>query len=145
MNRTRKFGRGARTAGASVVTSAALMLSLGVGATSGGASEMKSASPSAFCPTLFALSKIKPPITSNPTSYRKWIKAYLPTWEKLASAAPAGSKKVLVEIVVILKYEANMTNVAKMKAYVAKNTKAWTAGWRAFATATASCVTSAYG
>lgn len=136
-NRTGHIGLGA--------TSAALVLSLGVGVASSGASTMKSASPSAFCTTLLSFSKIKQPAMSNATTYRKWIKAYLPTWEKLAAEAPAGSKKVLSEVVVILKYEQNTTSALKMEAYVAKNAKAWANGWKAFATSAVSCVTSAYG
>ena len=145
MNRTSHFGRGAKTTVASLATSVALVLSLGVGVAPSGASTMKSASPSAFCTTLLSFSKIKQPATTNATTYRKWIKAYLPTWEKLAAEAPASSRKVLGEVVVILKYEQNTTNALKMEAYVTKNTKAWTNGWKAFATDAISCVTSAYG
>ena len=145
ITRTRNFGRGATTAFAGVATSAALILSLGVGVASSGASRTKSASPSAFCTTLLSFSKIKEPSTSNLSTYRKWIKTYLPTWEKLASEAPAGTKKVLSEVVVILKFEKNTANVMKEGSFIAKNAKVWAAGWRAFATDAISCVTSAYG
>ena len=130
---------------ASVVTSAALELSLGVGVVSSAASSTKWANPSAFCSTRLSLSKIKQPSTTKVSLCRKWIRAYLPTWEKLAAEAPAGSKKVLSGVVVILKYEANQSNALKMQTYIAKDTKAWTNGRRALATDAISCVTSAYG
>lgn len=127
--------------GAAVIAS---LLTLGSGAVGAGASTQLSATESAFCNTLLHF-HAKAPSGTTYSSYQKWAKTYLPFWEKLASEAPSGSvKTVLNELVTIVKYEANAKNVQAIGVYMSTHQKQWLAGWKAFAKAAMSCATSMY-
>ena len=62
---------------------------------------------------------------------------------KLASEAPnSATKKVLNEIVTVLKYESSQKNVKALGLYVAKNQKYWVKASKSLATAIISCAKS---
>ncbi len=145
MSRMRQLLSSPRTALGGVLASAVLVGSLGVAVPTSGATTMKSASPSAFCKTLMSLSKVHQPATTNATSYKKWLKTYLPIYKKLASQAPKSTTVVLNEFVTVMQYEYKSTNALKLNAYMATHTKQWTNGWKAFTTAIIGCATSMYG
>lgn len=114
---TRRLVATSRAALASGVVLATLVVSLGVAVPSSSA-----LGSSAFCKTLFSYKPIAPPTKVNTVSYKKWAKADLPFYEKLASEAPnAKTKTILNEIVTILKYEANSTSLKSLETYVAAN------------------------
>jgi hypothetical protein len=133
-----------RSALGAALASAVLIGAWGVALPSG-ATTMKSASPSAFCKTLLSLSKVHPPATTNASSYKKWLKTYLPYYKTLASQAPKSAKGVLTELVTVMQYEVNTTNPLKLNAYIATHSKQWVNGWKAFTTTAIGCATSMYG
>ncbi len=145
MTRTRLFNTHSRTAVAGAVAGSVLVVSMGVAvASSGASSTYVSASPSAFCTTLLTF-HAKAPTGTNYKSYRAWAKTYLPFWKKLASEAPnKATKKVLGELVTIVKYEANAKSEAALGKYISTHQTQWTNGWKAFSTAAVSCATSMY-
>lgn len=125
---------------AAAVAASALVLSVGVA----GAATHVEASSSAFCKTILSFHAKEPTGTSY-SSYQKWAKAYLPFWQKLASEAPSGATKtVLNELVTVVKYEASAKNYKALGAYYLAHQKQWTAGWKAFAKDIVSCATSLY-
>jgi hypothetical protein len=84
------------------------------------------ASPSAFCTTIKTFAVAEPPTFITISAYHVWAKLYLTSYEKLASEAPRSSvKKLLNEVVAILKYEGKATSLTKLKRYVATNTALW--------------------
>jgi hypothetical protein len=103
-----------------------------------------SAAPSAFCTTVFGFAKeAKVPATSTLAGYRAWAKSLIPFYEKLASEAPnAASKKVLTEIVTVLKDYTSAKSYAKLTAYELANKAKWEAGTKALAAAIISCAKS---
>ncbi len=122
----------------------ASVLTLGAGAAGAGASTRVLATESAFCHTILTFHSHAPTGTTY-TSYQKWAKTYLPFWEKLASQAPSsGSKRVLGQLVTILKYEATSTNYKTLGAYIASHQTQWIAGWKAFTKDITNCALSAY-
>lgn len=131
-----------RTALVGSLAAAVMMVSLGVMVPSSGAATIRSASPSAFCTTIYTFHATAP-TGINYASYRKWAKANLSFYKKLASEAPnTKTKKVLNELVTILKYEAKQKNLKALAKYIAKNQKQWANGWKAFAGAVLSCAKS---
>jgi hypothetical protein len=133
--------RGRAVLGAAVVAS---LLTLGTGAVGAGASTQRLATESAFCHTLLSFHSHAPTGTTY-SSYQKWAKTYLPFWEKLASEAPSsGSRRVLNELVTILKYEANSANYKSLGAYIASHQTQWIAGWKAFTKDITNCALSMY-
>lgn len=104
-----------------------------------------SASMSPFCKTLTSFHPKNPPTGTNYQAYRVWAKTYLPLFQKLASQAPnASTKTVLTEMAQILKHESSLYSTHAFAAYVASHRTAWTKGWKSFASAVMSCVTSLY-
>ena len=103
-----------------------------------------SASPSAFCSTVFNF-KHYPTAPKGITiaNYHTWAKMVIPFYEKLQSTAPnAASKKVLGEIVTILKYYSTSSSFANLSAYEATHRAQWIAGTTALAKAIESCAKS---
>lgn len=93
---------------------ATLVVSLGVSVPSSSA-----LGTSAFCKTMFTYRPVNPPSTISTKSYRKWAKALLPLYEKLATEAPnAKTKVILDEIVTILKAEASSTSLKSLESYI---------------------------
>jgi|GEM_PF-1246330 len=129
-----------------VALSGALVASVGALASPSGANTVKFAAPSPFCKTLLSFSSMKgAPSTANLTTYRHWIAVYLPKFETLDSQAPNASvKRVLDEIVAVLKSESSLTSAVKLQHYIVKNQKQWTNDWKVFATSAMSCVSSMY-
>jgi hypothetical protein len=100
-----------------------------------------SAASTAFCKTVFTFPTIaKVPATTTLAGYHTWAKDITPFYEKLESEAPnATSKKVLGEIVTILKYYTSSGSFAKLTAYEVANKAKWEAGTKALAAAIESC------
>lgn len=123
-----------------------MVASMGVVTTPSGANTVKYAAASPFCKTLMSFSAVKgAPPTTNLTTYRHWIAVYLPKFQKLDSQAPNASvKRVLDELVAVLKSESNLTSATKLDKYIIKNQKQWTNDWRAFASSAVNCVSSLY-
>jgi hypothetical protein len=114
---------------------AVMLVSLGVAVPSSSA-----LGTSAFCQTIFTYKPIKPPSTFTTTTYHAWAKSYLPFYEELASeAAKSSTKKVLTEIVTVLKYEANAKSLTSLEKYVATNQTTWTNDAKALANAIIAC------
>jgi hypothetical protein len=103
-----------------------------------------SAGPTAFCTTVFSYAKeAKTPATSTLAGYRTWAKDLIPFYEKLQSEAPnATTKKVLGEIVTVLKYYSSSSSFAKLTAYETAHRAQWEAGTKALAAAIISCAKS---
>lgn len=120
-----------------VAASAVLVLTLGAGVTNAGASS------SAFCSTMTKLEAIKQPSSSKLSSYKTWLKTYEPYFAQLASEAPNASvKRVMTQMVTLMKYEENTSAAIKLEKYIAKNEKQWSADWEAYVKAAVACVTS---
>jgi hypothetical protein len=137
------FSARARGAIGGVVASAVLVVSFGVSTSSASASTVTSASPSAFCTTIFTYHAKAVPSPTNLKSYKAWAKSLEPFYEKLASEAPsAASKSVLNEVVVVLKYYASSSSIAKLDASVLKYHAKWAAGAKALAKDIESCAKS---
>ena len=131
-----------RTALVGSLAAAVMMVSLGVAVPASGAATVRSASPSAFCSTIYTYHPTTPSGT-NYASSRKWAKSYLPFYKKLTSEAPnSATKKVLNEIVTILKYESNQTSLKALSTYVVKNQKYWVKASKSLAAAISSCAKS---
>ena len=119
-----------------------MMVSLGAAVPASGAATVRSASPSAFCSTIFTYHPTNPSGT-NYASYCKWAKSYLPFYEKLVSEAPnSKTKSVLNEIVTVLKYESSQKSLKALGLYVAKNQKYWVKASKSLAAAIISCAKS---
>lgn len=103
-----------------------------------------SASPSAFCTAVFSFNSYpKAPTSLTAAGYHAWAKDLLPYYEKLAATAPnATSKKVLGEIVTILKYYSTSSSYTKLYAYEVAHRAKWIAGTKALAAAIESCAKS---
>jgi hypothetical protein len=126
-----------------VLASGMLLVSVGVAAPATGASTYATASQSTFCKTLLSFHATAP-TSSNYKSYQAWAKTYLPYYQKLAAQAPnAKVKRVLSELVTILKYESS-ANLKQLGLYVTANRVKWTNDWKAFATSIIACATSMY-
>jgi len=133
----------ARGAIGGILASAALLVSMGVSTSGASASSFKSASPSAFCTTIFSYHATAVPSPTNLKSYRAWAKSLEPFYETLASEAPsAASKSVLNEVVVVLKYYVSSSSISKLDASVLKYHAKWAAGTAALAKAIESCAKS---
>src|SRR5665213_2749542 len=131
-----------RTALVGSLVAAVMMVSLGVMVPSSGAATIRSASPSAFCTTIYTFHATAPTGT-NSNSYRTWAKTNLSFYKKLASEAPnAKTKKVLNELVTILKYEASQKDMKALSKYIVKNQKYWVKASKSFATAIITCAKS---
>jgi hypothetical protein len=144
LTRTRMLASASRTAVAGMVAAGILVLSLGVAAPSSGASGTYSASASAFCKTIIGFSsKAAAPKGTSLTDYKSWAKSIIPFYEKLASEAPnSASKKVLGELVTILKDYAGASSLSKLGAYEAANHAAFLKGTKALSKAIISCAKS---
>jgi rubrerythrin len=135
LTRTRHLAATSRTALASGVVLATLVVSLGVSVPTSSA-----IGTSAFCKTLFTSKPTPPPTKVSTTSYKNWAKAALPFYEKLASEAPnKKTKNVLNEIVTILKYEAKSSSLKSLEAYLLTNQVHFTNDGKALATAIIAC------
>jgi hypothetical protein len=120
---------------AAAVVTAGLALPLALDATPAAASQ------SAFCTTVFSYrSYAQAPKAYTIAGYHAWAKALVPFYEKLQSEAPTpASKKVLGEIVTILKYYEISATYPKLLAYEASHRAQWIAGTKSLAAAIASC------
>lgn len=131
----------ARAAIGSLLASAVLLVSAGVGAQSASASNYKSATESEFCVTILSFHAKTAPSATHLKSYRSWAKTLIPIYQRLASEAPnAATKSILNEVVVVLKYYEHSTSIAKLDASVLKYHVKWIAGAKALAKAAAACV-----
>jgi len=125
-----------------VVASAVLLVSMGLG-TSSGASTAQSASPSTFCTTIITYHPTTIPNPKSLTAYKAWAKSLEPFYERLASEAPNASTKSLLNAVVsVLKYYASSSSLPKLNGYILKYHAKWTAGSKALASAIISCAKS---
>ena len=112
--RTRCLVSTSRTALASGVILATFIVSLGVSVPSSSA-----LGTSAFCKTMFTYKPVAPPSAVTTKGYRKWAKALLPFYEKLATEAPnAKTKVILNEIVTIFKAEASSKSLKGLESYI---------------------------
>jgi hypothetical protein len=110
----------------SVLAPLALLLGSVVAAPPSGASTHQSASSSAFCKTIAKFAVAQPPVYITISTYHVWAKLYLPSYEKLASEAPTASvKKLLDDVVAVMKYEEKATSVSKLQKYVTANSALW--------------------
>ncbi len=133
--RTRRVVATSRTALASGVVLATLVVSLGVSVPSSSA-----LGTSAFCNTMFTYKPVGPPTKITTASYKKWAKTLLPFYEKLDSEAPnAKTKVILDEIVTILKYEASSTSLKGLESYIFTNHKKFAKSSVALAQAIVAC------
>lgn len=133
--RTRRMVATSRTALASGVVLATLVVSLGVSVPSSSA-----LGTSPFCKTMFTFKPVAPPTKISTATYSKWAKAYLPFYEKLDSEAPnAKTKAILDEIVTILKYEASSNSLKGLETYIATNHKNFAKSSIALAKAIIAC------
>ena len=111
----------------SVLAPVALLLATVVTAPPSEATALQAASSSAFCKTIAKFAVAQPPVYITISTSHVWAKLYLPSYEKLASEAPTASvKKLLNEVVAVMKYEEKATSVAKLQKYVAANSALWT-------------------
>jgi hypothetical protein len=109
---------------------------------SGAAGSYQSASSSNFCKTIKTFAVAEPPTYVTISTYHVWAKLYLPAYEKLASEAPSSSvKKLLTEIVTILKFEEHATSLTKLEKYVATNGALWKKGVLQLTESTITCAT----
>ncbi len=108
------------------------------------ATSSASASMSPFCKTLTTFHPKSPPGTGY-LAYRAWSKTYLPFFQKLAAEAPnASTKTVFSELVQIIEHESSFSSNQAFATYVTTHKGTWVKGWKSFATAVMSCVTSLY-
>ncbi len=132
------------TVTATVVLSGSMFVSLGVAATSSGATTMRLAGVSPFCKTLMGFSSVKgAPSVNNVTAYRTWVRTNLPRFQKLEAEAPNASvKKVLVELVTIMQSQSRIGSVQQFQKSIAANHQQWSTDFKVFVTTAMSCVTS---
>jgi hypothetical protein len=128
-----------------MVTAGILVLSLGVAVASSGAAGTYSAGESGFCKTILGFnSKEAAPKGTSLTDYKAWAKTILPFYEQLASEAPnSGSKKVLSDLVTILKDYEGAASLSKLEAYEVANRAGFMKGTKALSAAIVSCAESA--
>ncbi len=137
--RTRLMVSASRVALAGMVTAGILVLSLGVAVPNSGAVGSYSASESAFCKTMFTFKESTPSGTSL-NDYKSWAKGIIPLYEKLASEAPnAPTKKVLNQLVTILKDYQSAGSLAGLKAYEVANHASFLKNTKAFSAAIVAC------
>jgi hypothetical protein len=109
---------------------------------SGAAGSYQSASSGNFCKTIKTFAVAEPPTYVTISTYHVWAKLYLPAYEKLASEAPSSSvKKLLTEIVTILKFEEHATSLTKLEKYVVTNSAIWKKGVLQLTESTITCAT----
>jgi hypothetical protein len=133
--------RGSKLAGV-VAASAMVVTSLVAFTPSSGAATYKWAGESAFCKTIFTFHPKAPTATSF-KSYEAWAKSVEPFYATLASEAPnAGSKRVLGEVVQVLKYYEKSTSLSKLDLQIAKYHSQWLAGTKQLSAAIISCAKS---
>lgn len=134
---TRRFSPASRGVLASAVVAGTLALSLGVAVPSSSAGESK------FCQTILTFYQKYESKSAPPTSlsgYKTWAKYVLPFYEKLAAVAPdQSSKKVLNEVVQILKYESTQTSLTKLATYVGSHEKTYAASAKTLGKDIAAC------
>lgn len=141
--RQRSLGITVRTALGMVVAATMLSVVTGLATSSpADAAAYHSAAPSAFCHALFNMPKVAPKGTS-PKDYQTWAKYWLPWYQKLASTAPnTAVKSLLNQVVVVLKYEANGSNLKSVTSYYRTHSKQWVKASRSLANAFISCARS---
>ena len=140
---TTKLVARARRVAVAGLAAVSFSVALGVGAAN--ATTTQSAALSPFCKTLTTFHPKSPPPATNYTAYRAWARQYLPFFQKLASEAPNVATKTLMnELAQYVKAEANVTSAKALGAYFYAHRVQWTKGWKAFLSATMSCVTSLY-
>ena len=131
-----------RTFVGAFAASAITMASLAVFTPPSGAATYKSAGESAFCKSIFTFHPTTP-AKINLKSYEAWAKTLEPFYAKLASEAPNGaSRRVLGEVVLVLKYYEKSTSLTKLDLAIAKYHSQWLAGTKALAAAIVSCAKS---
>jgi hypothetical protein len=122
-----------------IAASTMIVTSLVAFAPSSGAATYKSAGESAFCKTIFTFHPIVPKATSV-KSYKTWAKSLEPFYAKLASEAPnAGSKRVLDDVVSVLKDYDHSGTISKLDLAIAKDHAKWLAGTKTLANAIIAC------
>jgi hypothetical protein len=127
---------------ASLAASIALFTVGVFAAGSGAAGSYQSASSSNFCKTIKTFAVAEPPTYVTISTYHVWAKLYLPSYERLASEAPSSSvKKLLTEIVTVLKFEEHATSLTKLEKYVVANGATWEKGVLQLTESTITCAT----
>jgi hypothetical protein len=121
-----------------------MVLSLGVGVSSSGASGYYSASEASFCKSLVTWAtdegKYAAPKGTGLTAYKAWAKELLPLYETMAANAPnASSKLVLNDVVTILKDYYSSKSLSKLEAYEVANHAKFEADTKGLSKAIAGC------
>jgi hypothetical protein len=82
----------------------------------------------------------QPPTGTDYASYRTFAKTYLKYYEKLDSRAPNASvKRLLNQVIAIMKVEAATSNRARLAAYVSAKQVLWYQEWTLFVKSIVSC------
>jgi hypothetical protein len=127
-----------RAALAAFALSMGLLVSLGVGP-SVGAAALRTAAPNPFCQAMISVHP-QPPTGTDYASYRAFAKKYLKYYEKLDARAPNVSvKRLLNQVIAIMKVEAATSNRAKLAAYVSAKQVVWYEDWTLFIKSIAAC------
>jgi hypothetical protein len=127
-----------RAALAALATTTVLLVSLGV-EPSVGATAWRTAAPNPFCQAMISVHP-QPPTGTDYASYRTFAKTYLKYYEKLDSRAPNASvKRLLNQVIAIMKVEAATSNRARLAAYVSAKQVLWYQEWTLFVKSIVSC------
>jgi hypothetical protein len=128
----------ARQRGAALAATTVLLVSLGV-APSVGAATWRTAAPNPFCQAMISVHP-QPPTGTDYASYRTFAKKYLKYYEKLDARAPNASvRRLLNQVIAIMKVEAVTSNRAKLVAYVSAKQVLWNQEWTLFVKSVVSC------
>jgi hypothetical protein len=104
-----------------------------------GATTFREASVNPYCQAMIATHP-SPPTNGNPSLYHLWAKENLKYFEKLQSEATmAKAKSSLRVLVPILKYEARLTNLKTLGAYVRSKQISWIVQWQDFDVTVVAC------
>lgn len=126
----------ARTSLLGSVASVLIVVSLGAPA---GASSRPVAAPNPFCQAMIAVHP-QPPTGVDYAAYRSFAKRYLAYYEKLDVRAPNVSvRRLLNQVIAIMKVEAATKNSTKLAAYVAAQQVVWFRDWTLFTKSIVSC------
>jgi hypothetical protein len=129
---------------AGALTASILVFSLGVGATSSGASGFYSASEASFCKSLETWTvdeaKYAAPKGTGLTAYKTWAKELIPLYETLAAEAPnKASKLVLNDVVTVFKDYSSAKSLTKLEAYEVANHAKFLAATKSLSKAIEGC------
>ena len=123
----------ARRRGAALAATTVLLVSLGV------APSVGSAAPNPFCQAMISVHP-QPPTGTDYASYRTFAKKYLKYYEKLDARAPNASvRRLLNQVIAIMKVEAATSNRARLVAYVSAKQVLWNQEWTLFVKSVVSC------